>query len=99
MKKKTHAPARSLGVARRSLNNLRKCRFQKCVRQSLGAGRRDDDIRVVLSAAVTSPEAEERRVKISLQNFATLSGHGLETDRLARTFQAGTPLSWAQSPR
>ena len=53
----------------------------------------DDDTSMVLSTAVTSPEAEEHGVK----NDVTLSGLGLETDRLARTFQADTPLSGARS--
>ena len=48
---------------------------------------------MVLSTAVTSPEAEEHDVK----NDVTLSGHGLETDRPARTFQADTLLSGARS--
>ncbi len=66
-------------------------------RESLftGAGRRDDDTSMVLSTAVTSPEAEEHGVN----NDATLSGHGLETDRPARTFQADTPLSGARSAK
>ncbi len=50
---------------------------------------------MVLSTAVTSPEAEEHGVN----NDATLSGHGLETDRPARTFQADTPLSGARSAK
>ena len=53
----------------------------------------DDDTSTVSSTAVTSPEAEERGVK----NDATLSGHGFETDRPVRTFQADTPLSGARS--
>ena len=48
---------------------------------------------MVLSTAVTSPEAEEHDVK----NDVALFGHGLETDRPARTFQADTPLSGARS--
>jgi hypothetical protein len=46
---------------------------------------------MVLSTAVTSPEAKEHGAK----NDTTLSGHGLDTDRPARTFQADTPLSVA----
>ena len=58
-------------------------------RESLftGAGRRDDDTSMVLSTAVTSPEAEEHGAKMTPR----FSGHGLETDRPARTFQADTP--------
>ena len=65
-------------------------------RESLftGAGRRDGDTSIVLSAAVTSPEAEEHGVK--KKNDATRFGHGLETDRPSRTFQADTPLSGAR---
>ena len=66
-----------------------------------GAGRRDDDTRTVLSTAVTSPEAEEHGVKKKKNNNndATLSGHGLEIDRPARTFQTDTPLSGARSSK
>ena len=61
-----------------------------------GAGRREDnDTSMVLSTAATSPEGEENGVK----NDVTLSGHGLETDRPARTFQAGTPLSGERSAK
>ena len=52
---------------------------------------------MVLSMAVTSPEAEEHDVK--KKNGVTLSGHGLETNRPARTFQADTPLSGARSAK
>jgi hypothetical protein len=48
---------------------------------------------MVLSTAVTSPEAEEHDVKMTSRFF----GHGLETDRPSRTFQADTPLSGARS--
>ena len=47
-----------------------------------GARRQDDATSMVLSTAVTSPQTEENCVK---KNDATLSGHGLETDRPART--------------
>ena len=55
----------------------------------------DDDTSMVLSTAVTSPEAEEHGVK----NGVTISDHGLETDRPARTFQANPPLSGAKSAK
>ena len=49
----------------------------------------------LLSTAATSPEAKEYDVK----SGAMLSGHGLETDRPARNFQADTPLSGARSAK
>ena len=53
------------------------------------------DTSMVLSTAVTSPEAEEHAAKKKVM----LSGHGLETDRPARTFQADTLLSGARSAK
>ena len=77
-------------------NGERSPRQRESIYSRRGAPR-DDDNSAVLPTAVTSPEAEGYGVK--KKNDAALFGHGLETDRPARTFQADTPLSGARSAK